>query len=236
MQKFAGGWILHPNSPTPCRVDPGRPIGVCTVSPDGSFVGFAVQDDRIKVYAAANAECVWQSAARKGHYCRFSPDGRWLATDVDGGQLYALRTWQPGPQLGPGIPWDLTSELAVLGLPEGIYRLVELATGRELARLEDPELNAGPAAFTPDGSKLVVAASNGLRVWDLRLISTELDRLGLSWDLSLPPATAVDPTPEGVTIDTGNLKTALESRMQGWPTILQKILPKAVEDFGSLRR
>src|SRR5262249_25779490 len=120
---------------------------------------------------------------------RFSPDGRWLVTDADGGRLYAAGTWEPEPQLGPGAPWDITSELAVLGLPNGVYRLVELATGRELARLEDPEQNTAPAALTPEGTKLVVAARNGLRVWDLRRIRAELAKMDLDWEAPPYPPT-----------------------------------------------
>ena len=55
--------------------------------------------------------------------------------------MYATGTWEPGPQLGAGEPTDATSELVVMAQTNGIYRLVELATGRELAQLEDPEQN-----------------------------------------------------------------------------------------------
>jgi hypothetical protein len=166
------------------------------VSPDGRWVAFGL--DRVKVYPAAGGECVWQSPAGKGTYGRFSPDGRWLVTNVDGGRLYTVGTWEPGPQLGPGTPWDATSDLAILGQPNGIYRLVELATGRELARLEDPEQRTGPAAFTPDGAKLVVAVRNGLRVWDLARIRAGLSHLGLDWDK--PPYSPAEDKPDQPTL------------------------------------
>src|SRR5262249_27256172 len=134
----------------------------------------------------------------------------WLATDVDGGRLYATGTWQPGPELGPGTPWDVTSDLAALGQTNGIYRLVELATGHELARLEDPEQNTGWAwaTLTPDGTKLVVAAAkNGLRVWELRRLRAALAKLGLDWDG--PPYSPVGDTPDALplqgTVDMGEL-------------------------------
>jgi hypothetical protein len=83
-----------------------------------------------------------------------------------------------------------------MGQPDGIYRLVELATGRELARLEDPEQNTGPAVFTPDGTRLVVSAADGLRVWDLRRLRAGLTRLGLDWDAPpYPEAAAGAPGP-----------------------------------------
>ena len=91
-------------------------------------------------------------------------------------------------KLGAGEPTDATCELVVMAQTNGIYRLVELSTGRELAQLEDPEQNTGPAVFTPDGAKLIVAATNGLRVWDLRRIRIELAKLGLDWDAPPLPA------------------------------------------------
>src|SRR5262249_15254729 len=108
-------------------------------------------------------------------------------------------------QLGAGQPWDLTAGLAVFALPNGVYRLVDLAKGRELARLEDPEQNTGPAAFTPDGTKLIVTSRDGLHVWDLRGIRQELAKLDLDWDAPPYPAAEEkkdEPPPEAV-VDLG---------------------------------
>ncbi|HMF20136.1 MAG TPA: tetratricopeptide repeat protein, partial [Gemmataceae bacterium] len=178
--------------------------GACSVSPDGRWVVFGGPHIRLRVYDVATAQRVWQSPLSEGDRGRFSPDGRWLVTNTDGGRVYAVGTWEPGPQLGPGNPWDVTPELAVLGQSNGIYRLVELATGRELARLEDPEQNTGQASFTPDGTKLVVAAKGGLRVWDLRRIRAELAKLHLDWDAPpYPPAKKLDSKPLQVEVDLG---------------------------------
>jgi tetratricopeptide (TPR) repeat protein len=95
----------------------------------------------------------------------------------------------------------------VLGQTDGVYRLVELATGRELARLEDPEQTLGAAVFTPDGTRLVVAARDGLRVWELRRIRAELAKLGLDWDPpSYHPAAPEQVTPPlTVSVNYGDL-------------------------------
>jgi hypothetical protein len=139
-----------------------------------------------------------------------------MIEETNGGHAYAVDTWAPGPSLGPGRPWDATSDLVVLGQPNGIYRLVELASGRELARLEDPDQVTGAAVFTPDGSKLVVNAKDGLRVWDLRLIRQELGMLRLDWDgppfpvektshmLTTRPKTAVPTRPDSKVEDGGS--------------------------------
>jgi hypothetical protein len=134
-------------------------------------------------------------------------------TVADGGRTYITGTWKPGAQLGPGTPWDATSTVAILGLTSGSYRLVELTTGRELARFEDQDLTNGQAAFSPDGAKLVIEANNGLRVWDLRRIRESLAVLGLDWDAPPFPPTRDHETsgPLAVTIDRGNIDAALEA-------------------------
>jgi serine/threonine protein kinase/WD40 repeat protein len=193
MEEFAGGWILHSNSPAPRRVDAGLSMHWCSVSPDGRWVAFARHDPyHIDIFDAASSQRVWHSPFDQHSYCRFSPDNRWLVTDLDGGRLYVAGTWEPGIRLGPGIPWDVSpdSRLVILGMKDGVYRLVELATGRELARLEDPERIAASAVFTPDGTRLVVSAADGLRVWDLRRIRRELAELGLDWDAPPYPEAA----------------------------------------------
>jgi serine/threonine protein kinase/WD40 repeat protein len=212
MKPYAGGWILHPNSPKPRQVDAGQSMGWTSVSPNGRWVAFGWDyEGKVNVYNAATGARVWQSPAGLSPYPCFSPDGHWLLTNVDGGRIYAVGTWKRGLQLGPGTPWDATSELAILGLPNGTYRLVELATGRELARLEDQEQNTGEAAFSPDGSKLVIEAEGGLRVWDLRRIRAGLVKLGLDWHARPYPKAegAGNMPPLEVTIDRGDVEVRL---------------------------
>jgi serine/threonine protein kinase/tetratricopeptide (TPR) repeat protein len=211
MGPFAGGWILHPNTPGPRRVSAGDATWACSVSPDGRWGAFGVTQvhhNYVEVFDAATGERVWRSPVENLDFCRFSPDGRWLLTNVDNGRAYATGTWQPGPQLGGGEPWDATADLAVLAQTNGIHRLVELATGRELARLEDPEQQGErQAVFTPDGTRLIVGAKNGLRVWDLRRIRAELAKLDLDWEaLPYPPARAAKDTPPlSVTVNLGEI-------------------------------
>ena len=180
------------------------------VSPDGRWVACVLPyPGVVNVYEAATGQRVWQSPKDSTAYLRFSPDGRWVVTGNDGGRAYRVGTWQPGPRLGPGAPLDISpdSRLVVLGLADGTYRLVELATGRELARLEDPEQLAASASFTSDGTRLVVSAAYGLRVWELRRIRKELVKLGLDWDAPPYPAPREekDREPLHITVDLGEL-------------------------------
>jgi Flp pilus assembly protein TadD len=211
MAAHAGGWILHPNAPLARPVDAGLSMGPTSVSPDGRWVAFGWHGGRVYVYDSATGARVWQSPADSYAECRFSPDGRSLLTNLDSCCVFATGTWKPGVQLGPGSPRDATSELAILGHKKGICRLVELATGRELARLEDPEASEGEAAFSPDDTKLVTAAANGLRVWDLRRIRAGLAELGLDW--AAPPfPNAPDGSKESpltVRVDRGDIDSWL---------------------------
>ena len=144
-----------------------------SVSPDGRWIA-AEEDERgrvVNVYETATGHLAWQSSTKlDGGVARFSPDGNWMVTMNDGGRAYAVGTWEPGPQLGPGNPSEVSPDnrFVMMAQADGVYRLVELATGRELARLEDPDRIASHPVFTPDGTGLVYAVEDGLRVWDLR--------------------------------------------------------------------
>jgi hypothetical protein len=125
-------------------------------------------------------------------YPHFSPDGRWLFTNVCGGRLFAVGTWEPGPQLDYCHASAPDSRLLATQPTPGVVRLVDRATGRELARLEDPAFQAtGSLHFTPDGGQLI-GLSKGICVWDLRLIRQQLKSMGLDWEYpEFPPAEPV---------------------------------------------
>src|SRR5260370_29352103 len=72
-----------------------------------------------------------------------------------------------------------------LEMAPGVVHLKEAGTGRTVARLEDPHGDRPTwLGFTPDGTKLVVAASfaSAVHVWDLRAIRTRLQAMNLDWD------------------------------------------------------
>ncbi len=205
-----GGWLLHPDAGKLRHVESLRCDWV-SVSPDGHWVACTSRDTgRIHVYEAATGKRAWQSAAGFSLApSRFSRDGRWfLGGSYDGGRAFAVGTWESGPHLGLGTPWDLSPDnrLAVVGQGDGIYRLVERATGKELVRLEDPDQVAGSAVFTPDGTRLVIAGDDGLRVWDLRRIRAELVELDLDWAAPpFPQAPAAPRESLQVQVDLGSL-------------------------------
>src|SRR5262249_17861612 len=111
MERHAGGWILDAQSPAPRRVDAGSSYAPARVSPDGRWVAFALSPNSggcARVFEAATRKLVWQSPGEAG-WCRFSNDGRWLLTGRDRGVAYAVGTWEPGPDLGPGGLSDCTA-------------------------------------------------------------------------------------------------------------------------------
>src|SRR5262249_40299763 len=72
-------------------------------------------------------------------------------------------------------------------------RLLEPETGREFARLEDPNLEAYPwVGFSPDGTRLITTTSvkaRGVHVWDLPALRARLKEMDLDWDApDYPPS------------------------------------------------
>jgi WD40 repeat protein len=190
MGPYSGGWILHPMAPKPRRVDPGMRYAGANISPDGKWAAFTIHEGVTKIFETETAKLVWASPLENG-IARFSRDGKWFMNGRKSGVLYEVGTWQPKINLGPGQLIDLTFDntLALLCVPSaGTYRLVDATTGKELARLEDPHRENGEASFSRDGTKIFAPSKNGIRVWDLRRIRTELSAIGLDWHSPAFPA------------------------------------------------
>jgi tetratricopeptide (TPR) repeat protein len=81
-----------------------------------------------------------------------------------------------------------------------VIHLREVATGRTVAKLEDPHGDRATwQGFTPDGTQLVVAANyaSAIHIWDLRAIRTRLKDMNLDWDWpEFPPAATGNPAAE----------------------------------------
>jgi tetratricopeptide (TPR) repeat protein len=94
--------------------------------------------------------------------------------------------------------------------------LLDVATGRTLAKLEDPHRDRpGWLSFTPDGSRFVIVSTFGksIHVWDLRLIREQLATMGLDWETS--PVSASDRVvavePPRVAVDLGEFGPRAEA-------------------------
>jgi WD40 repeat protein len=210
------------------RVDLGPQYDVrfAAVSPDGRWVVTCSHwpDGRSKsaqVWNADTGEHVKQLACEGSASARFSPDGRWLLTVATGtgSQLWEVGTWREARRGdgGAGV-FSPDSRLLAIGDVFGVIRLVEPASGREVARLTGPEpMWYGPSCFSPDGTRLIAGCSGrtALYVWDLRLIRQQLKELRLDWDWpEFPPAAAGNDAarPLQVEILLGDLEEKLR-----WP-------------------
>ncbi len=97
-----------------------------------------------------------------------------------------------------------------MGLKSGAIDLIDVSTGRDIARLDDPNQDiASNLAFSPDGTQLAAASelSRSLHVWDLAAIRRQLDVLGLEWDRPPYPVlkTSASRVPLKLEIDTTGL-------------------------------
>jgi hypothetical protein len=196
MAPYAGGWLLTADRPdNPLHLAAGFGMTAADVSRDGRWVCFGRHASHMEVFDGRTGRQVWEDAHDHGGWGgRFTPDGRWL---VGCFRAFRVGDWETSVVLDPsrtGSLYDVSpdSRLALIGMHEGYARLVEIATGRELVRIEPPDLSLGVMTFTPDGARLLEPCGSGLRVWDLRRIRRRLAEFGLDWD-----GPAYPPEPEG---------------------------------------
>jgi Tfp pilus assembly protein PilF len=126
---------------------------------------------------------------------RFSPDGKWLATTGASCHIWSVGSWQESPSPGAGMTAAFSPDGRMLALETGqnIVRLIDPATAREYASLEDPNQDRTSwMCFSPDGAQLaVIGEGKSIHLWDLRTLRTELAARRLHWDLP-PYPTAED--------------------------------------------
>jgi serine/threonine protein kinase/tetratricopeptide (TPR) repeat protein/WD40 repeat protein len=227
----AGGWILHSDRPQqPIRLDAGADIGWVAVSPDGRWVVTVPHPAGVaKVWDARDGRLVEQLPGWATGTPRFSPDSLWLSIPREDGRLLAVGTWEPGPKVGGGGVYAPDGKLMALDIKDEVIRLVDAATGREIARLEGPQDDLlAWMGFTPDGTRLVMTGgrTRAIHVWDLRAIRRELKARGLDWDWPEFPPTSEekDVSPLHVTMDLGSLAPASPPAAAMSPQMLQETI------------
>jgi WD40 repeat protein len=168
------------------------------LSPDGRWAvsaGGGVGQTTIRVWDTARGELVRQLPQEDSRYflATFSPDGRWLVTNVRS----EFRVWEVGSwRLKHRLPRHLRSldgyvafagdgRLLALAHARNRIHLYDAGTWRHLASLGTPgQKDLTGLALSPDGGRLAVATADGaLGLWDLRRLRQRLAALALDWDL-----------------------------------------------------
>jgi WD40 repeat protein/tRNA A-37 threonylcarbamoyl transferase component Bud32 len=173
----------------------------CSVSPDGRYVAFGsysgIGQPDFAVYEAASGNRVFTGPVGiEGSDVAFSREGRWLAATSGGTRLWSAESWKPHRFVGGSKPAFSPDECTLaVETGSGSIRLVDVATGQDLARFEDPEqIISESLTFSPDGTRLIATSSRALsiHVWDLRRIRLQLAEMGLDWEA--PPFPAAGPS------------------------------------------
>jgi serine/threonine protein kinase/WD40 repeat protein/tetratricopeptide (TPR) repeat protein len=249
----AQGWgalVLHRDHPAhPVRLYPHGDARSVTVSPDGSWVATANLHGRlVKVWEARTGKLATTLPVPSGSSVLFSPEGRWLAITTDKVQLWAVGSWKEGPSFEGGQPtFSPDGKVLALETGRGVIRLLDVDSGREHARLEDPNHDrARSVFFSADGTQLVVPTNDSqtVHVWDLRKVRAGLSALGLDWDAPpYPPAPAGARPPLRLHVDLGDLEEDLLLGTRPTPEYLSALvlgnslmLACAPFDFKACRR
>jgi WD40 repeat protein len=184
--------------------------------------------DSVRLWDTSTGQLVreWVLGTRANVF--FTPDSRALIiAQGDEFSFWDVETLQPIRRLPrdvalyPGhVAFSPDGRLMALEMAPAVLHLKEVATGRTVAKLEDP---CGDRAhwqgFTPDGTRLVVVAkyASAIHVWDLRAIRTRLKDMSLDWDWpEFPPAPTGKPAAAPVTIEVlpGDLAQSARTRAQ----------------------
>ncbi len=177
---------------TPERTIRVGPLDDCrsvAVSADGQWLATGThQAGGVQVWRISDGAKVAVLPIDGGTLVVFSPDGKWLVAGSPRFRLWHVGAWREVRQVKDvGGCFSPDGRLTVVVDPTRVIRLVEIETGRTLARLESPDLcGVHMYDFSPDGSRLVVTTNDrptpAVHVWDLRAIRTHLASMGLDWD------------------------------------------------------
>jgi eukaryotic-like serine/threonine-protein kinase len=169
--------------------------------------------DRVRLWNAGTGQMVHEWVLGKRTFVFFTPDSRALIiARGDEFSFWDVETLRPIRRLPrdvtqfPGwVAFSPDGRLMALEMAPAVLHLKEVATGRTVAKLEDPFGDRATwQGFTPDGTRLVVVAgfASAIHVWDLRVIRARLKEMGLDWDWpEFPPPTAQSMTAATVTME-----------------------------------
>lgn len=193
-----------------------RPVISITVSPDGRWVatggwktGHIVLWD-LAGYRVGKHLPIAPGWNEVSGMAQFSPDGQWLTIAVWAQERLEYRqwrvgTWEPGPVLSAAqstlmraVVYSSDGWMLARAISDTEVVIEDTRSGREITRFVS--LNPDkpiPLAFSPDGSRLVVATADGTaKLWDLHLARERLKEVG--FDCDFPARSRPDLSPAKV--------------------------------------
>jgi WD40 repeat protein len=187
---------------------------VRVVSGDGRWAASSGwHSDRVRLWDARTGETVEEWVLGMRGFVFFTPDSRTLViARGDEFTFVDVQTRQPTLRLRrdvahyPGhVAFSPDGLLMAVEMAPAVIHLKEVATGRTVARFEDPHGDrAAWQGFTPDGTRLVVVSSRvpAINVWDLPAVRARLTDMNLDWEWpAFPPAAPGDPSTESMTVE-----------------------------------
>jgi serine/threonine protein kinase/WD40 repeat protein len=195
------------------KLDPHLNGEVQALSRDGRWAASTGwHSDRVRLWNLATGKKAHEWVLGRRTTVYFTPDSRTLVLsrgdefsfwDVE--TLKVTRRLRRDVALYPGhVAFSPDGRLMALEMAPGEMHLKDAATGRTVAKLEDPNGDRAMwQGFTPDGTKLVVLSkyASAIHIWDLRAIRRQLKSINLDWHWrEFRPAPAVKLTPTPVTI------------------------------------
>jgi WD40 repeat protein len=164
----------------PLAVDGGIGPVLLRFSPDGKLLAVAAEADKVHVLDAVTGKCVQQVG---GHHITifglaFSPDSKLLALgtlgpslqlwEVASGKRSLSAEQQPKDTFATAVAFSPDGKTVAVGRCNSIA-LSEVATGRELGRLEAPMSIINDLEYIQNGKALVSGCRDGrVRIWDLQ--------------------------------------------------------------------
>ncbi len=175
---------------------------VRALSPDGRWAASSGwHSDRVRLWKLASSEMVQEWVVGMQTEVFFTRDSAALVISRgdelsfwDVNTLKLVRRLPRDVAQFPGrVAFSPDGTLMAVEIAPAVIHLQETATGRTVARLEDPYGDRATwVGFAPGGDQLVTVArfANAVHVWDLRTIRSRLKEMNLDWDWPefAPPA------------------------------------------------
>lgn len=192
--EFFSGDILSfgPDSAAPTVLQGNHPnAAFVSVSIDGRWAASgAWRGTGVKLWDLQAGRLVKDLLPDSGNAAvAFSPDGKWLVAGTsDEYRFWDAATWQPvrslrrdraGGLFG-AMAYTADGRLLAIAHSRELVKLIDAATGVELATLEAPQ-GQSPLCFSRDARLLAVSTADAVQVWDLGLVRRRLKKMGLDW-------------------------------------------------------